>query len=78
MHVRHRHEYRNHQSAVMKVFIFFHFLNHHDFTVGSSHHCTFRIFLEQADGAAEKIDCNGIYGDADGSHHVERQQAHIL
>ena len=75
MYVGQAHEYGNHQSAVMEIFVFVHLFYHDDFTVGRSYDNVFRVPFETSDRASEEIDYDKVDDRAYGCRNIERELA---
>ena len=71
VYVGHRHKDRHHQTAIVEVFIFFHFFNHHNATIGRSHHHIVGVAWEDAHGTTEEIDYDAVDNDENGQNCVE-------
>lgn len=71
MYVDEAHKDRDHDTAVVKVFRFFHFFNHYYFAVGRGYDYLFGVAAKQADRAAEEVHQYTIYYKADSCNDVE-------
>lgn len=71
MYVDEAHKDRDHDTAVVKVFRFFHFFNHYYFAVGRGYDYLFGVAAKQTDRAAEEVHQYTIYYKADSCNDVE-------
>jgi hypothetical protein len=78
MNVRNTHEYRNHQAAVVEVFIFIDFFNHHYATVGRSYHRLFGLALVMTQRTSEKVNDNAVNQRRKDSNDPEEHHATIF
>ena len=78
MYVGDAHKDGHHESAVVEIFVFLHFLHNDHLAVSSGHDRIFRVAIEESDGAAEEVDDNQRENRCDAAYDIERQEATIL
>ena len=78
MNVSKAHENRYLDAFVVKILVFFHFLNYHHLTVAGSNNYFICSLAKQADGATEEIYYNTIDDDASAKDNVKSSLASNL
>lgn len=72
MNISNGHEYRYHYAAVMEIFVFLHFFDHHYLAVSGSNDSFLRIAVKDADRTSEEIHNDQINGQCYDQYEVKR------
>ena len=75
VHVGYRHKDAHHLTAVVEVFIFFHFFDDNDFTIGRSHDHILCFAGKDSHRTSEEIDDDGEYDDKNSEDNIESERA---
>ena len=75
VHVGYRHKDAHHFTAVVEVFIFFHFFDDNDLTIGRSHDHILSFAGKDSHRTSEEIDDDGEYDDKNSEDDIESERA---